>query len=558
MIRLDHVTYTYPDSPTPAIADVSLEIAEGEFLLVTGPSGSGKSTLLRCLNGLVPHFYGGTLAGQVSILGHDPVAEGPAAMSQLVGLVFQNPEAQCVATTVEEELAFAMENHGLDEATMRQRIEQVLMHLGMSHLRGRRLETLSGGERQRLAIGAVLTLQPRLLVLDEPTSQLDPQGAEEVLHALLRLNRDLGLTVVLSEHRLERVCGHADRLLYLPGPGQPPLLGPPRDVLAQMDLVPPLVALAKALGWQPLPLTVKEARGFLAPADSRDQGPGTRVPEEACWPLVPCPWPLESTPTPVRPPSPAAIQVSGLSFSYNSHPALRGVSLEVGFGEVVALMGANGAGKTTLLKHLVGLLRPREGQVEVCGLDTRRVPLERLIEHVGYVPQNPDMLLFADTVAGELDFTLRQHGRPAGDYGPLPHLLGLEEHLQRYPRDLSVGERQRVALAAVLVANPEVILLDEPTRGLDYGQKEALVGFLLAQRAQGRAVLLATHDVELAARCADRVVILGAGAVLVEGPIRQVMTAWPAFSSQVNRLYRGPRYLTVEDVLSAQQRPSHA
>ncbi len=550
MICLDRVTYAYPETDSPALADVSLEVQPGQFLLVAGPSGSGKSTLLRCLNGLVPHFYGGTFSGQISVLGHDPVFEGPGVMSGLVGLVFQNPEAQCVATIVEDELAFAMENHGLPEAAMRQRIEEVLEELGIAHLRGRRLDTLSGGERQRVAIAAVLTLQPGVLVLDEPTSQLDPQGAEEVLDALLRLNRDLGLTVILSEHRLERVVRHADRLLYLSGPGQPPLLGQPREVLAQVELVPPLVALAKALDWRPLPLTVREARRFVGSAvglkgsmqepssqmagerGSRGEEKGDIARDDL--------------------PGSEAIRVRDLSFSYDGRPALRNISLTVGFGEVVALMGTNGAGKTTLLKQLVGLLRPQHGHVEVCGVDTRRAPLERLIEHVGYVPQNPDVLLFADTVSAELDFTLRKHGRRAGEYGDLAHLLGLEGHLSRYPRDLSVGERQRVALAAVLVARPEVILLDEPTRGLDYGQKEALVVFLRRQREQGRAVVLATHDVELAARCADRVIILADGEVLVEGPVRQVMSSSLAFSPQIGRLYRDPRCLTVEDVVRMQ------
>jgi energy-coupling factor transport system ATP-binding protein len=450
-------------------------------------------------------------------------------MSRLVGLVFQNPEAQCVATVVEDELAFAMENHALPPGTMRQRIEEVLEQLGIAHLRGRRLETLSGGERQRVAIGAVLTLQPRLLVLDEPTSQLDPQGAEEVLDALLRLNRDLGLTVVLSEHRLERVVRHADRILYLPPPGQPALLGEPRQVLQQVDLVPPLVALGKALGWQPLPLTVGEARRFVTARTGSDE---TTAP-------TPAP-PIEGSPV---------IRVEGASFSYNGRPALQDVHLTVEAGEVLALMGPNGSGKTTLLKQFVGLLRPERGRVEVCGLDTSQVPLHRLIEHVGYVPQNPNAMLFADTVRDELDFTLRQRGRPVGAYGELPHLLGLEPYFQRYPRDLSVGERQRVALAAVLVAEPKIILLDEPTRGLDYRQKEALITFLEQQQAQGRSTVVATHDVELAARCCDRVVILGDGEVVVDGPARQVMTGSPTFASQVNRLYRDPRYLTVEDVL---------
>ncbi len=547
MIRLQNVTYSYPEASTPVLRNLALEVEEGEFLLVGGPSGSGKSTLLRCFNGLVPHFYGGTLTGQIEVAGLDPVAAGPGEMSRHVGLVFQDPEAQCIAGVVEDELAFAMENYGLPEAEMLRRIEQVLAALGIAHLSGRRLETLSGGERQRVAIGAVLTLQPRLLVLDEPTSQLDPEGAAEVLEALLRLNRELGLTLVLSEHRLERVAAYAHRMLYLPGGDRPALQGTPREVLAQVELVPPLVALGRARGWQPLPLTVEEARSFLdKQVGLVDNGAAGSQPFHASritFHVSDVDAPPVSASTMPFP----AISVRSLSFSYNSRPALHDVNLEVGPGEVVALMGPNGAGKTTLLKLLVGLLRPREGEIKVAGLDTRRVTLEQLIAYVGYVPQNPNVLLFADTVAGELDFTLKQHKQGFSSYGNLPHLLGLDPYMERYPRDLSVGERQRVALAAILVADPQVILLDEPTRGLDYGQKEALVTFLRQQRLVGRAVLLATHDVELAARCADRLVILRDGAVEADGPVGTVMGEHPAFASQINRLYGDARHLTVED-----------
>jgi energy-coupling factor transporter ATP-binding protein EcfA2 len=552
MIRLEHVTYAYPNSPTPVLADASLEIADGEFLVVAGPSGSGKSTLLRTLNGLVPHFYGGTISGRVDVLGHDPVAEGPGVMSAVVGLVFQSPEAQCVATTVEEEAAFAMENHGLDEATMRERVDAVLAELGIAHLRARQLETLSGGERQRVAIAAVLTLRPRVLVLDEPTSQIDPAGAEEVVQALVRLNRELGLTVILCEHRLERVVAHADRLLYVPGAGRPLLLGEPRTVLAEMEGVPPVVALGKVLEWSPLPLTVEEAQGSLAVAGGekkhdRVAGPQGQAAEESVS-TEPATCNLLANPAAGRS-GPSAVHISGLSFSYNSSPALHEVQLDVGFGEIVALMGANGAGKTTLLKHMVGLLRPKEGTVETAGLDTQHAKLAQVVAHVGYVPQNPDVLLFADTVREELDFTLRARGRPAGALGNLPHLLGIEAYLERYPRDLSVGERQRVALAAVLVGDPRILLLDEPTRGLDYAQKEALEAFLRAQSDAGRAVVLATHDVELAARCADRVVLLERGRVLADGPTGEVMVRFPSFASQVSRLYGDPRCRTVEDVV---------
>ncbi len=531
MIRFERVSYTYPGAAAPALRDLSFEIAEGDLVLVVGPSGSGKSTLLRCLNGLVPHFYGGVFQGSLRVSGRDPVAQGPAGMSATVGLVFQNPEAQFVVDTVETELAFAMENHNLPPAMMRKRVEEALDQLDIAHLRARRINSLSGGEKQRVAIASVLTLQPTVLVLDEPTSQLDPQAAEEVLTTLQKLNADLGLTIVLSEHRLERVVQYADQILYLPGTGQMPLQGPPQEILAHMPLVPPLVELARALDWQPLPLTLRDAR--------RAAQQLALAPEPAAAPVAPAP--------DVRP---VDIAVRDLWHAYEGRPALCGVSFEIRRGERVALMGRNGSGKTTLLKHLVGLLQPARGNVIVRGANTRRTPLEELIRTVGYVPQNPDALLFADTVRQELAFTRANHGLPVEEgLDDLLEALGLGGYAESYPRDLSVGERQRVALAAVLAAEPEIILLDEPTRGLDYAQKKALMEYLSSAQARGRTVVLSTHDVELAAASVDRVIILGDGEVVVDGPTRAVMTQSMVFSSQINKLLRDDRFLTVRDVL---------
>ncbi len=539
MISLNHVDYRYPGMGSPVLHDLSLGIREGEFLLVMGPSGAGKSTFLRCLNGLVPHFYGGTIAGQIRVGDRDPVAVGPMGMADLVGFVLQDPEAQFVVDRVEDELAFALENQGLDPVRMRKRVEEVLDQLNIAALRGRSVTTLSGGERQRVAIAAVMTLQPQVLVLDEPTSQLDPQGAEEVLDTLVKLNQDLGLTVVLSEHRLERVVQYVDRILYFPGDGRPPLLDEPRAVLRQVEMTPPLVTLAKALGWSPLPLTLKEARPF-ARAAARESGQ-----------------PAAAEPLP-SPPRSTTIAVEDLSFSYNGHRALQGISLQVHRGEFVALMGRNGSGKTTLLKHLVGLLKPDRGQVAVGNgngqgsMDTRRAEVEEIIRLVGYVPQNPNALLFSDTVQQELDFTRRGHGLPLADQATLLRTLGLEALAGSYPRDLSAGERQRVALASILAAEPQILLLDEPTRGLDYEQKAALADFLRQEKARGRTVVMATHDVELVATCADRVVLLADGQLVVDGPVRQVMSESMVFCSQINKLFRHPSLLTVDDALEWQ------
>ncbi|HDQ72864.1 MAG TPA: ATP-binding cassette domain-containing protein [Chloroflexi bacterium] len=541
MIHFDHVTYTYPDASRSALADLTLDIAEGEFALVMGSSGAGKSTLLRCINGLVPHFTGGALGGRITVAGHDPVKEGPQALSRAVGFVFQDPEAQFVLDRVEDEIAFALENAAVPPAEMRMRVEEVLHLLDLASLRDRPLDTLSGGEKQRVAIAAALAFRPQVLVLDEPTSQLDPQSAEDVLSALTRLNVDLGLTVVLAEHRLERVLPHIDRLIYLPnGPSVGPsagvnghvLSGPPRQILRQVDLTPPLVTLGKTLGWDPLPLTIKEGRAFTREAPPLAQKT-TRQPDSghSADPLL---------------------RVERLSFAYNGAFTLSDVSLSVNEGELVALMGRNGSGKTTLLKCIVGLLRPRQGGITLAGESLIGQETAQICQHVGYLPQEPDDLLFADTVADELAVTLRYHellDRPPVSPDRLLARLGLDDVAAAYPRDLSVGQRQRVALGAVTVTHPRLLILDEPTRGLDYRAKQALVQLLREWQAEGVGVLLVTHDVELVAQAADRVVILSQGEVIADDE-PEVLTASPLFAPQVARLFPGRGWLVVEDALA--------
>jgi energy-coupling factor transporter ATP-binding protein EcfA2 len=533
MIHFDHVTYAYPGASRPALSDVTLEIAEGEFVLVAGPSGAGKSTLLRCLNGLVPHFSGGVMGGRVAVAGHDPVTEGPQSLSRVVGFVFQDPEAQFVLDRVEDEIAFALENGAVPPTEMRMRVEEVLHLLDLVPLRDRSLETLSGGEKQRVAIAAALAFRPRVLVLDEPTSQLDPQSAEDVLQSLVRLNRDLGLTVILVEHRLERVLPYVDRLVYLPGYtegdfGQV-LNGPPRRVLQQIELTPPLVRLGKTLAWDPLPLTIKEGRAFAA---------GIPIPPVS--------------PRVVTPLKGQRLLIRDLHFAYDGSDVLRGINLQIAPGELVALMGRNGSGKTTLLKCIVGLLRPGRGQIAMDGRSIVGGDTAEICRRMGYLPQEPDAMLFADTVMDELQITLRNHGlQSAPPIAPL-HLLarlGLDSSATSYPRDLSAGQRQRVALGAVTVTWPGLLLLDEPTRGLDYWLKRQLVALLREWQAEGVSVLLVTHDVELAAQAADRVVILSQGEVIADNA-PEVLTASPLFAPQVARLFPGSGWLTVDDALA--------
>ncbi len=532
MIHIQQLTYHYPNSSEPALNKISLAVAAGEFILLTGLSGCGKSTLLRCLNGLVPHFSGGTIAGSVRVAGLDVLQAGPHALSHHVGFVQQNPEAQAVLDRVESEIAFGLENFAVPVHEMQQRVNDVLALLGLESLRQRPLVTLSGGERQRVAIATALVLQPKVLVLDEPTSQLDPHGAEEVLLALVRLRQQLNLTIVLAEHRLERVLPFVDRIVEMRN-GRIMQNAPTPTAVARLSLAPPLVQLGHNLGWQPLPLTAEEAQPFVADWDmAKLQPKPASAPEEAAREVV--------------------LEVADLFFTYQSEPILQNISLTLHAGEAVAVLGRNGAGKTTLLQCVVGLLQSKAGEIWVNGRTTQGRALADICREVAYLPQNPDDLLFADSVADEFAITLRNHQLNPSAYPsqPLLEQLGLADVQDAYPRDLSVGQRQRVALGAVTITNPTLILLDEPTRGLDSAAKESLLAIWRGWLAQGKALLLVTHDVELAAQIAPKTVVLENGRILDHGPTAQILHRHPTFATQIARLFPGSGWLTPADVLA--------
>jgi energy-coupling factor transporter ATP-binding protein EcfA2 len=504
-----------------------------------GPSGSGKSTLLRCINGLVPHFSGGSIRGAIYVNGLDPVQLSPREMSRTVGFVFQDPETQFVVDRVEDEIVFSLENAALPKEEMEVRVEEALKLLELTQLRLRRLDTLSGGEIQRVAIAAAMALKPQILVLDEPTSQLDPHSAEEVLEALVNLNKSLGLTIILAEHRLERVLPHTGQIIYLSDEYPGGLSGAPREVLRRVQLNPPMIILGKVLGWEPLPLTINEARECAKQSDEKLREVNKRLSPKRV--------------SRIYNRGAAFIQADGVEVNFGSIQALRGVSLSIYPGEIAVMMGPNGAGKSTLLRSLIGLTPFKNGTIRVDGKDIAGRTVADVCQQVGYLPQDPNALLFADTVIEELHITLRNHHLDISDANPQPGellaRLGLGDKAEYYPRDLSTGERQRVALGAVLVTHPGALLLDEPTRGLDYGAKQTLLRLLRIWRSEGMAILMVTHDVELAVQAADRIILMENGLVTADGAPGKVLANSMIFAPQVAKIFPGRGWLTVNDVI---------
>jgi energy-coupling factor transport system ATP-binding protein len=536
-LAIERLSYSYPRAAVPALLDVSLEVAPGEFVLLAGRSASGKSTLLRAACGLVPHFHGGEVDGRVEVAGLDAIAVGPGELAAAVGYVAQDPETQVVSTTVAAEIELPLEMRGDGPGDRARAVEEVALALAIPHLLGRAVDTLSGGELQRVALAAALVTRPRLVLLDEPTSQLDPVSGDELIWLLRRLNEEWGVAVVLAEHRLERCLAAADRVVAVEA-GRIGFDGAPREFLdwtREMDptLTTPAARLFSLAGVEPLPVGVRDARRSLGEGGVGAATAATAVPH-----------PGKGSSGEVSPPSRfslrrrsrndgAALAAAGLWVELDSgagaRDVLRGIDLAVAPGQRVALMGRNGAGKSTLLRAAAGLVGPVSGRV--------------VAERMALLTQNPSDFLVRERVGDELP----------GDPGLAAlRAVGMEHAVDADPRDLSGGERQRLALAIALAGRldgdgvPGLVALDEPTRGMDRGRKEDLVALVEHLAAQGAAVVIATHDVEFAAEFAQRVVLLGDGVVIADGPSAEILSGGWYFATEVARVLDVPGVVTPE------------
>jgi energy-coupling factor transport system ATP-binding protein len=535
--------YTYPRSPRPALAGISLEIAPGEFALLAGRSASGKSTLLKAACGLVPHFHGGEIDGDVTVAGLDAIGSGPGELAALVGYVAQDPETQIVSTTVAAEIELPLEMRGDVPAARARAVEEVALALAIPHLLDRTVDTLSGGELQRVALAAALVTRPSLVLLDEPTSQLDPVAGDELIWLLRRLNEEWGVAVLLAEHRLERCLAAADRVIAMDS-GAISFDGAPTEFLSWSHtsdpaLTTPAARLFSLAGIDPLPVGVRAARTVLE-ADERVGVDGVTLSERLVLlgqsnlgrPVATHPSKLSEEG--VTPSTPPALQARSLWVELTRgevrRDVLRGIDLELLSGERVALMGRNGAGKSTLLKAAAGLIESASGKVEVPG-------------GIGLLTQNPSDYLVRERVGDELP----------GEQGMAAlRVVGLEHAIDADPRDLSGGERQRLALAIALAGQmegeelPGLVALDEPTRGMDRARKGELVELIDGLAERGAGVVVATHDVEFAAAFAERVVLLGDGVVIAAGPAAEVLSGGWYFATEVARVLDLPGVVTPE------------
>ena len=531
IISLQDVTFTY-EGDVVVLRHLNLTAHKGEFVVVLGANGAGKSTLCYLLSGIVPHIYGGRRLGQVSVAGLDPWDEPLYVTSQRCGVLMQDPEVQLFMPTLKAELAFGPANLGMPRDEIIRRSEAALALVRLEGLEEHNPRDLSGGQKQRAALAAVLTMNPQVLVLDEPTSQLDPLGRWEVVEAIERLKQKGDLTIVMTTHETEEILRLADQVLVLER-GETVLQGAPAEVFAQAERLeeagvktPALILVQSRLLERETGRLGEERVNLTIPEVANQAREAVEAGRLAVHPDA------LSRPRSIAPDAPVILEARNLTVEYPGPPrvvALRDVNVQVRQGEFVGIVGQNGSGKTTLVKCFVGLLRPRKGEVLFKGESTRKLSIGEMARRVGMVLQNPDYQLFTASCRDEIRFGLRNVGVPSEEIEQRVEealqLVGLSEEAELFPFRLSFGDRRKLAVAATMALDPEVLIMDEPTTAQDHRGRYQLAE--LARRfheeKQG-TVLMITHDVDLIARYAHRLIVLYEGQVLLDGPTAEVFT----------------------------------
>lgn len=565
VISCKGLTYTYPGATGPALNGIDLEVETGEIVLITGPTGAGKTTLCSTFNGLVPHFYGGRLSGQVNVLGRDVKETSAGYLSTKVGMLFQDPSSQLISATVEDEVAFGPENLGTPVEEIAQRTNSVLDFMGLNALRDRPPFALSGGQQQAVGLAAVIAMKPEILVLDEPTSNLDPIGTMNIFSLLRRISREEESTIIIVEHKLQELVDIADRIVVI-DEGKIQLEGAPREILAedavllyQRGLQPPQVSLLAhrlkeaGIPIERIPLTISEAVEAFSSSLRNLKETATEPEREK----------HESRPRTNSP----IIELKNVSFRYPSGVlAVQDVSVNFYQEDFVGIIGQNGSGKTTLVKLLNGLLRPTQGVVTVFGLDARASPIHELIKHVGYVFQDPDSQLFSRTVSSELTFGLKNLKIPKNQWDSkirsVAKILHIDSFMNEAPFSLSRADRQRVSIASVLVMDPQVIVVDEPTTGQDPRKRREIMELMKELHDEhGKTVIFITHDMDLVAEYAKRSIVMKSGKIILDGDPHDVFLHYDELEGtnlkppMINSLFKelAERYPIRKDILTVDE-----
>lgn len=519
VVNIKNVTFNYPNCEKNAINNVNLKINEGEFILIVGPSGCGKSTLIRLINRLVPDYYGGIIEGQVFLKEKDIEYMDKLDIVKTVGMVYQHPEKQIILEDVEREIAFGLENFNTDMNTMKRNVAEVISLLALNKIKNKQTHEVSGGEKQRIAIASVLAMDPDIIILDEPISQLDPIGADEVLNSIKKLNTEMGKTIVLVEQRLDKCFSMADRVIFMEngeiiGEGKGKNI--PNNITEKYHL-PHLTYIFKKAGKTMLPVDVKEARNTISNITFKS---------------------YKSIHKNLN--SKEIITVEKLNFSYEKGSStLKDISFTLNQGEIMCVMGENGAGKSTLFKIITGLISNYKGKIFIHGLKAKDLNIKERIKKIGYLSQNPNDYFGRNTVFNEVGYTLKNIEEFSEEkVMDILKLLDIMHLKDKNPRDLSGGEKQRVAIACTLVSNPDILILDEPTRGMDSLAKDNLGKIIKGLAVKGKSIVLITHDANFAADYCDSVMLMFDGEIVAKGDAKDILYDSIYYSSQVAKLFK--------------------